>query len=201
MTRRQDQDLEGLENTPAPRFLKTHLPVSLVPQSLLDEGQGGNSQCAVKSDRNTGWVIYIAQNTKDVVVSYYNFYKMTKLHPDPGTWDSFLENFMDGKSGVLWVVKEWWELRHTHPVLYLFYEDMKENSKREMRKILGSLRCSLPEEVSDLIVYHTSLKEMKEHLLTTPLSYHHMDCSVSPFRWKGLSDDLSSYCRQLLTAL
>lgn len=25
-------------------------------------------------------------------------------------------------------VKEWWELRHTHPVLYLFYEDLKEVS-------------------------------------------------------------------------
>lgn len=25
-------------------------------------------------------------------------------------------------------VKEWWELRQTHPVLYLFYEDMKEVS-------------------------------------------------------------------------
>lgn len=23
-------------------------------------------------------------------------------------------------------VQEWWELSHTHPVLYLFYEDMKE---------------------------------------------------------------------------
>lgn len=23
-------------------------------------------------------------------------------------------------------VQEWWELSHTHPILYLFYEDMKE---------------------------------------------------------------------------
>lgn len=23
-------------------------------------------------------------------------------------------------------VREWWELSHTHPVLYLFYEDIKE---------------------------------------------------------------------------
>lgn len=44
-------------------------------------------------------VIYIARNAKDVVVSYYNFYNMAKLHPDPGTWDSFLENFMDGEGG------------------------------------------------------------------------------------------------------
>lgn len=76
--------LETLEETPAPRLLKTHLPLSLLPQSLLDQ--------KVK-------VIYIARNAKDVVVSYYNFYNMAKLHPDPGTWDSFLENFMDGKGG------------------------------------------------------------------------------------------------------
>ena len=42
-------------------------------------------------------VIYIARNAKDVAVSYYNFYNVAKVHPDPGTWDSFLENFMEGK--------------------------------------------------------------------------------------------------------
>jgi hypothetical protein len=25
---------------------------------------------------------------------------MAKLHPDPGTWNSFLEEFMDGKGGL-----------------------------------------------------------------------------------------------------
>ncbi|KAL1788043.1 sulfotransferase 1A1 [Sigmodon hispidus] len=105
--------LEVLENMPAPRLFKTHLPMSLVPQGLLDQ--------KVK-------VIFIARNAKDVAV-YYHFYNMAKLHPDPGTWDNFLENFMDGKvSYGSWYqhMKEWWELTHTHPVLYLFYEDMKE---------------------------------------------------------------------------
>ncbi|XP_028630173.1 sulfotransferase 1A1-like, partial [Grammomys surdaster] len=41
--------LETLEETPAPRLLKTHLPLSLIPQSLLDQ--------KVK-------VIYIARNAK-----------------------------------------------------------------------------------------------------------------------------------------
>ncbi|XP_034357631.1 sulfotransferase 1A1-like [Arvicanthis niloticus] len=89
---------------------------------------------------------------------------MAKLHPDPGTWDSFLENFMEGKvSYGSWYqhVKQWWELKHTHPVLYLFYEDIKENPKREIRKIPGFLRCSLPEETMDLIICHKTLKKMR----------------------------------------
>ena len=41
-------------------------------------------------------MIYIARNAKDVAVSYYHFYRMAKVHPDPGPWDSFLEKFMAG---------------------------------------------------------------------------------------------------------
>lgn len=92
----------------------TQLPVlfSLLPsqKEVLGNSQvleGPTSSFGlVKGDRrNHNWgylplqVIYIARNAKDVVVSYYNFYNMAKLHPDPGTWDSFLENFMDGKGG------------------------------------------------------------------------------------------------------
>lgn len=171
--------LETLEEVSAPRLLKTHLPLSLIPQSLLDQ--------KVK-------VIYIARNAKDVVVSYYNFYNMAKLHPDPGTWDSFLENFMNGKvSYGSWYqhVKEWWELRRTHPVLYLFYEDIKENPKREIKKILEFLGRSLPEETVDSIVHHTSFKKMKENPMTnyTTIPTEVMDHNVSPFMRKGNTGD------------
>ncbi|PNJ33313.1 SULT1A1 isoform 11, partial [Pongo abelii] len=116
--------METLKDTPAPRLLKTHLPLALLPQTLLDQ--------KVK-------VVYVARNAKDVAVSYYHFYHMAKVHPEPGTWDSFLEKFMAGEvSYGSWYqhVHEWWELSRTHPVLYLFYEDMKENPKREIQKIL-----------------------------------------------------------------
>ncbi|XP_013360271.1 PREDICTED: sulfotransferase 1A1-like [Chinchilla lanigera] len=173
--------LESVKDTPAPRLLKTHLPVALLPQTLLDE---------VK-------VIYVARNAKDVAVSYYNFYNMAKLHPDPGTWDGFLEKFMDGEvSYGSWYqhVREWWELSHTHPILYLFYEDIKENPKRELQKILEFVGHSLPEETKELIVQRTSFKEMKKNPMTnyTTLPCEVMDHTVSPFMRKGIVGDWKS---------
>ncbi|KAM4814118.1 sulfotransferase 1A1-like [Urocitellus parryii] len=174
--------LETLKDTPAPRLLKTHLPLGLLPQSLLDQ--------KVK-------VIYVARNAKDVAVSYYNFYKMAKLYPDPGTWDNFLEKFMDGQvSYGSWYqhVQEWWELNRTHPVLYLFYEDLKENPKREIKKILEFLGRSLSEETVDHIVQHTSFKEMKKNPMAnyTTIPTEMMDHSISSFMRKGITGDWKS---------
>ncbi|MBZ3878680.1 Sulfotransferase 1A1 [Sciurus carolinensis] len=174
--------LETLKGTPAPRILKTHLPLALLPQSLLDQ--------KVK-------VIYVARNAKDVAVSYYNFYKMAKVHPDPGTWDIFLENFMDEQvSYGSWYqhVQEWWELSRTHPVLYLFYEDLKENPKREIRKILEFLGRSLSEETVDHIVQHTSFKVMKKNPMTnySTIPTEIMDHSISDFMRKGITGDWKS---------
>lgn len=88
-------------------------------------------------------------------------------------------------------MKEWWELRRTHPVLYLFYEDMKENPKREIKKILEFLGRSLPEETVDLIVHHTSFKKMKENPMAnyTTIPTEVMDHTISPFMRKGTIGD------------
>ncbi|XP_004692080.1 PREDICTED: sulfotransferase 1A1 [Condylura cristata] len=170
---------ETLKDTPVPRLLKTHLPLALVPQTLLDQ--------KVK-------VIYVARNAKDVAVSFYHFYNMCKVHPDPGTWDNFLEIFMAGEvSYGSWHqhVKEWWELGRTHPLLYLFYEDMKENPKREIQKILKFLGRSLPEEIVDRIVQQTSFKEMKKNSMANydAIPTNIMDQRISHFMRKGIAGD------------
>lgn len=171
--------MEVLQVTPVPRLIKTHLPLALLPQTLLDQ--------KVKT-------IYVARNAKDVAVSYYHFYRMAKVHPDPGTWDSFLEKFMAGEvSYGSWYhhVQEWEKLSHTHPILYLFYEDMKENPKREIQKILEFLGRSLPEETVDHIVHQTSFKEMKNNsmsnYITVPTEL--MDQNISAFMRKGIAGD------------
>ncbi|XP_010835585.1 PREDICTED: sulfotransferase 1A1 [Bison bison bison] len=174
--------VELLKDTPAPRLLKTHLPLALLPKTLLDQ--------KIK-------VIYIARNAKDVAVSYYHFYRMAKVHPDPGTWDSFLEKFMAGEVCYgSWYqhVREWWELSHTHPVLYLFYEDIKEDPKREIQKILEFIGRSLPEETVDHIVQCTSFKEMKKNPMTnySTIPTAVMDHSISAFMRKGITGDWKS---------
>ncbi|KAM4814120.1 sulfotransferase 1A1-like [Urocitellus parryii] len=174
--------MDILKDTPAPRLLRTHLQLALLPQSFLDQ--------KVK-------VIYVARNAKDVAVSFYNFYKMAKGHPEPGTWDNFLEKFMDGQvSFGSWYqhVLEWGKLSRTHPVLYLFYEDLKENPKREIKKILEFLGRSLSEEMVDHIVQHTSFEEMKKNPMTnyTTMPTEIMDHNISPFMRKGIVGDWKS---------
>ncbi|KAM5328519.1 sulfotransferase 1A1-like [Glossophaga mutica] len=171
--------MEVLRDTPIPRLLKTHLPLALLPESLLDQ--------KVK-------VVYVARNAKDVAVSYYHFYRMAKLYPDPGTWDSFLEKFMAGEvSYGSWYqhVQEWWELSRTHPVLYLFYEDMMENPKREIQKILEFVGRSLSEDTVDHIVKHTSFKAMKKNPMAnySTIPTDCMDHNISAFMRKGIIGD------------
>nr|XP_028559454.1 sulfotransferase 1 family member D1-like isoform X1 [Podarcis muralis] len=172
--------VEQLAEIPSPRLVKTHLPVQLVPESFWENG------CKM---------IYVARNAKDVAVSYYHFYKMAKMHPEPGTWDEFLGKFVAGEVAFgSWYdhVKGWWEQKTTHPnILYLFYEDMKEDPKREVQKVIRFLGKEVSEEVVNKILHHTSFKEMQKNPTSnyTMMPGDQMDHSVSPFMRKGIAGD------------
>ncbi|XP_006031945.1 sulfotransferase 1C1-like isoform X2 [Alligator sinensis] len=175
--------LELAEVTPSPRTLKTHLPVQLVPPSFWDQN------CKV---------IYVARNAKDNLVSYYHFHKMNKMMPEPGTWEEFVEKFMDGK--VLWGswhdhVKGWWEAKDEHRILYLFYEDMKENPKHEIQKVVRFLEKDLKKEVLDKIVEHTSFEKMKSNPMANYTKEFEgiMNHSISPFMRKGAVGDWKNH--------
>lgn len=72
-----------------------------VPPASLPVQVAGRGHCSAPPYHILGCpqVIYMARNPKDVVVSYYYFYQMAKVHPDPGTLGEFLETFMAGKGG------------------------------------------------------------------------------------------------------
>uniref|UniRef100_A0A8D0JU54 Sulfotransferase n=1 Tax=Sus scrofa TaxID=9823 RepID=A0A8D0JU54_PIG len=162
---------------PSPRTLKTHLPVQLLPPSFWEKN------CKM---------IYVARNAKDNMVSYYHFQRMNKRLPDPGSWDEYFEIFLAGK--VLWGswyehVKSWWRKKDSHPILYLFYEDMLKDPKREIRKVMEFLGKNLKEEVLDKIVYHTSFDVMKNNPMTNYIDDKHLNHKLSPFMRKGVMGD------------
>ncbi|XP_053328017.1 sulfotransferase 1B1-like [Spea bombifrons] len=164
-----------LEVTPPPRMIKTHLPYELVPKSFWDQN------CKV---------IYIARNAKDNAVSYYHFDRMNKTQPDPGLWETYAEKFLEGNVGWgNWFdhVIGWWKAKEKHQILYLFYEDMKEDPKREIRKIMRFIGRDLPEDVLEKIVQHTSFQAMKDNPMAnyTSLPASLLDHSCSPFMRKG----------------
>ncbi|XP_007940552.1 sulfotransferase 1C4-like [Orycteropus afer afer] len=175
--------LEQANEMPSPRTLKTHLPIELLPPSFLEKN------CKI---------IYVARNAKDNMVSYYHFHRMNKGLPDPGTWNEFFEKFLAGK--VCWGswydhVKGWWEAKDKHQILYLFYEDMKKDPKREIQKVAEFIGSNLHDEVLDKIVHHTTFDVMKQNPMTnyTLISTAVMDHSISPFMRKGAVGDWKNY--------
>ncbi|XP_031452700.1 sulfotransferase family cytosolic 1B member 1 isoform X2 [Phasianus colchicus] len=165
---------EQLEDMPSPRVIKTHIPAAILPKTFWDKG------CKM---------IYVGRNAKDVAVSYYHFDLMNKLHPHPGTWDQYLEAFMAGKVAYgSWFdhVRGYWERRQEHPILYLFYEDMKEDLCQEIAKVAQFLGCELTEVALEAIAHHTSFEAMRDNPSTnySVVPSHLMDQGVSPFMRK-----------------
>lgn len=175
--------LDLLNTMDPPRLIKTHLPLQLVPLGFWE------NKCKV---------IYVARNAKDNLVSYYHFDCMNKTQPEPGPWDGYIQKFMRGElAWGSWYdhVKGYWKEKENRNILYLFYEDLKENPRREVERIMKYLDLSVSDEVISKIVELTSFKNMKENPMANyscvPSSV--FDQSISPFMRKGEVGDWTNH--------
>nr|XP_021524677.1 sulfotransferase 1C3 isoform X1 [Aotus nancymaae] len=180
---KEKTDLEIALEMSSPRLIKTHLPSHLVPPSIWKENYK---------------IIYVARNAKDCLVSYYHFHRMTSLLYDPQNLEEFYEEFMSGKVAYgSWFdhVKGWWAAKDTHQILYLFYEDIKKNSKQEILKILKFLEKTLSDDVINKIIHHTSFDVMKHNPMAnhTAVPSHIFDHSISKFMRKGMPGDWKNH--------
>ncbi|XP_051995771.1 cytosolic sulfotransferase 3-like [Xyrauchen texanus] len=166
----------------SPRLIKTHLPVQLVPKSFWEQ----NSR-----------VVYVGRNAKDNAVSYYHFDRMNMAQPEAGDWDTFLQNFMKGKNVFgPWFdhVSGWWEKKKTYSnLLYLFYEDMAEDTGREVERLCSFLGLSTPLEERQKITNGVQFDAMKQNKMTNYSTVPVMDFKISPFMRKGKVGDWKTH--------
>ncbi|KAK0142751.1 Sulfotransferase 1C4 [Merluccius polli] len=156
-----------------PRVIKTHLPIQLLPQSFRETG------CKV---------IYVARNPKDNMVSYFHFDRMNLIHPEPGPWPMAWGSWYDH-------VKGYWKEKDRRNILYLFFEDIKENPAREIQRIAKFLGHHLSEEVLHNIVQLTTFDAMQENPMANYSSIPDtiFDRKVSHFLRKGEVGDWKNH--------
>jgi hypothetical protein len=73
-----EKPLDMVENMVSPRFIKSHLPVALLPDQLW----------TVKPK-----IVYIRRNPKDTAVSFFHHHRL--LHGYKGDLNDFMDAFID----------------------------------------------------------------------------------------------------------
>ena len=144
--------LPSLETAPAQdqRFIKTHLPLSLLPPDLL----------------TTAKVVYVARNPKDTMVSSYHHYKLFKSISFTGDLKSFSKRFMKGQvmHGPYFPhLEEGWRLRNHPNMLFLFYEDIIRDMKSCVEKVCMFLGKELTECKMDQLLEHLDIKKFRHN--------------------------------------
>ncbi|KAI8434722.1 hypothetical protein MSG28_003243 [Choristoneura fumiferana] len=110
---------KSVETAASPRFLKSHLPLSLLPPALLD----------------TCKLIYMTRDPRDVAVSYYHLSRLMKFHDYVGDFKSFWDLFIEDAG----VAGSWYAS---------FDVGMREQAARWMRHNLAGTDLRFPNEVS-----------------------------------------------------
>ncbi|XP_034553802.1 sulfotransferase family 2, cytosolic sulfotransferase 3 [Notolabrus celidotus] len=167
----------------SPRPMVSHLPYHLMPPSFLT---------------SKAKVIYVMRNPRDVMVSSYFFHQMAGFLPDPGTFDEFMNSFLEGKVMFgKWTdhVKSWKHTELGDRIMYITYEEMVQDLPAALRRMSDFLGRDLSEETIQKITEHCSFKTMKDNVMSNfslvPKVY--LDNDKSPFLRKGVIGDWKNH--------
>ncbi|XP_078581050.1 sulfotransferase 1C4-like isoform X2 [Branchiostoma floridae x Branchiostoma japonicum] len=147
-----------LSEVPSPRLIKSHLHFFLAPLQLK---------------QGKGKVIYVARNPKDLAVSYYHFHFMCSTLKTPTSWEQFLKDFVSGEVyDEAWHnhVLGWWEQKDNPNVLFLKYEDLQKNTRKEVEKVAEFLQWPVTPEVIDKVVEQSTFQKMATNPATNKVA-------------------------------
>lgn len=135
---------------------------SSVPPNLLIERAG--------SDVTKPKVISIFRNPRDVLVSFYHHCKTVKHYDIEFSFDDFFETFLRGKvpCGPIWkMYNDMFKYHQANPgsTMVVFYEDMKQDLRAQLRKVCAFLNCQEPndERAWAQLLDHLSVDRMRQN--------------------------------------
>ncbi|CAL5201391.1 unnamed protein product [Lathyrus oleraceus] len=154
----QHDKIPDFSNFHEPRLFGTHIPFDLLSNSIKD------SNCKI---------VYICRNPFDTFISSWNFINKVEPPPTPPlNLEEAFEMYCNGSfgRGPFWKhMLSYWNESKERPknVLFLKYEDMKEDAKFYLKKLAEFLECpfTLEEEnegVIENIIKLCSFEKMKE---------------------------------------
>lgn len=105
-------------------------------------------------------IIFLTRNPQDVMISYFYFLR------DLGEYDKDISSFIrDTRYGIqAWVNHTQGWLEQTSPAqrIHMFsYEDFKENTEKELRRLFNLLGYNLEEEIIKKALEKSNLENMK----------------------------------------
>ncbi|KAG8181897.1 hypothetical protein JTE90_026056 [Oedothorax gibbosus] len=176
--------LASIEKMEGQRLIKTHLPLSILPEDI---------------HKKKPKIFYIMRNPKDVAVSYYHFVRMMTITDYTASFDNFFEDFISDKVayGPFWKhYTEVWPHRNDPNVLLLYYEDLHKDIHGSIKRIADFLNKDLSEEEINQIADHCSFHNMSKN---PNVNYQHWDdlgirkTNESRFMRKGQIGDWKNY--------
>ncbi|XP_050678451.1 sulfotransferase 1A1-like isoform X1 [Leptidea sinapis] len=140
---------EQLAAATSRRFVKTHIPLSLLPPNLLDAK-----------------VVYVARDPRDVVVSFYHLNKSMRTQGYVGDFKQFWEFFshdLHHWTPYFEHLKEAWEMRHHPNLLFLFYEELSKDLPKAVRRVADFLGKDFNDEQIAHLCEHLSIDSFKNN--------------------------------------
>ncbi|XP_070126142.1 sulfotransferase 1B1-like isoform X2 [Equus przewalskii] len=167
------------------RVIPTHLSYNMLPTDIIQK------QCKI---------IYIIRNPKDTAVSLFHYYRENPNLPGIETWAAFLELFLRGDV----VYGSWFdhvlsleEHKNDKNILIIFYEEMKKDISKSIKKITTFLGINVSDGEINKIAWKTSFSEMKNNATKENRDPDHTICALTSDRnlvfRKGVVGDWINY--------
>ncbi len=144
--------IKFLETMPPRRLFTSHLPYPLMPPI----------------DNTTAKIVYVARNPKDVAISTY-FHNQSKGGYE-GSWEEHFQLFLNSDVGFgpyFDHVLPWWQASQKNKnILFLKYEDMKNDHAGNVAKLASFLGIQADSRLIQTVVRLSSFQSMTSNETT-----------------------------------